>query len=845
MALGRAPAATRRVRVGPVVVRRRCGSGPQVLRDLSGDRVWAAAGRVAEAEKTCRTRGAAAADVISALVPLATPAERRRLLRARRDAYNGRVLTTVAGELLDVGPVAAYERARSELDRRWTELRTALTELDRATRATVHDRLTDPDFAASVELSVPGLLAEIRRSGRHRPGSARDRRRLLTVFRLLQRSATKPSPFARLAEATLLVPGAGRRPPHRRVRVDRQALDWVQHWVRGRGLRSVTPEQVWVTTNPTATVGEPAEGRVSWLVTGGPVDDLRTAACPDRLAGLLRRLRSPRRLRDLSPDGTVPDQLAALLRCGLLEVGLRPPGHGRQVLDGVLAALPATTGEDDADDLRAALRLLRDIEADPSPVPGALTAPARAGLERLATACGVSTAGTDRLLVTDDLVGVVDEPAPALDGEVLADLGRVKLIAPLLAPELPFQLAGTLAFRDRFGTDAVPLLTAYRWFVGSGRAAADAMVAESSRPLLRRTLELRAGLTDLLRALAAGSPGAHEVRLDGAELDRLADALPDEVPEWACAAWPVQFAGDRVVLNGLGCGYGRFAARVAAGLGGAPVGLLREWAGAADVGEPDALAVDVTARFGATANERPRLLPYSLAFPGHALECDPEARIDPGDCTVRVDPARGRLLLHSSALPGRPLVPVPQNATLTQLAPPFFRWLRRLGPATGSTLAFWDQVDGDVAAGSRGVRHYPRLVLGRLVLARRTWKVPPTALPAGADDAARTVGWHRWCAGTGVPRQFFVRAVTLPEPWDVVRGRASDEWVGQARSRSGSAVRKPVYVDLSQPRCWPEGTAGALTLTEPLPDPAALALRTHAAEYVIETSQPPRRRSRV
>ncbi|WP_167454775.1 lantibiotic dehydratase [Micromonospora arborensis] len=837
MALGRAPAPTRGVRVGPVVVRRRCQLGPQVLWDLAGDRAWTAAGRVAEAEVTCSARGAAAAEALSVLVPLAAPAERRRLLRARRDAYNGRALTSVTEDAWDVGSVAAYERARSELDQRWAELRTALEDLDRSTRTALHERLDDPDFAASVELSVPGLLAEIhRRERRHRPGSARDRRLLLTVFRLLQRTATKPSPFARLTEAALLIPGSGHQPPHRHVRVDRRALDWVEHWVRGRGLRSVAPDQLWVTTNPTATIDEPAEGRVSWLVTGGPADTIRTAACPDRLAGLLRRLRPPRRLCDLSPDGTVPDQLAALLRCGLLEAGLRPAGHGRHVLDGVLAALPTTTN-DGAGELGAALRLLRDIEVDPPPAPGALTAPVRAGLDRLATACGISTTGTDRLLVTEDLVRVVDEPAPALGEEILADLGRVQLIAPLLGPELPFQLAGMLCFRDRFGTDPVPLLTAYRWFLESGRAAMDTMVAESSHPLLRRTLGLRAELTHRLQTLAVRSAGADEIRLDGAELDRIADALPAELPEWSCAAWPVQLAGDRVVLNGLGCGYGRYAARIAAGLDDAPIGLLRDWAGAADAAEPDALAVDVTARFGATANERPRLLSYSLAFPGHALECDPEVRIDPGDCTVRVDPQHGRLLVHSRTLSGRSLLPVPQNATLTALAPPFFRWLRRLGPATGSTLAFWDQVDGGV--GAPGIRHYPRLVLGRLVLARRTWKVPPAALPAGADDAARTVAWHRWCAETGVPRRSFVRAVTLPDPWDVVRGRASDEWVGQARSRSGGAVRKPVYADLSQPRCWPEGSTEVLTFTEPLPDPAALGPGTRTAEYVIETSLPP------
>jgi hypothetical protein len=80
-----------------------------------------------------------------------------------------------------------------------------------------------------------------------------------------------------------------------------------------------------------------------------------------------------------------------------------------------------------------------------------------------------------------------------------------------------------------------------------------------------------------------------------------------------------------------------------------------------------------------------------------------------------------------------------------------------------------------------------------------------------------------------------VRASTLPDPWEVVRGHAPD----RRPSVSGSA-RKPIYVDLSQPLSWPLVRPGdtTLTFTEPLPDPLGRDPDDRVTEYLIETSQP-------
>jgi hypothetical protein len=816
------------LRLSPVLVRRRCRvAASDVLPGLGSDELWLAAHRFDEAAGRCRLLGGVLADRIAELVPAASADQRRLLLRAKRDAFNARPLSGTP----PVDGAAAYRLAVAERDRCAEALDRHAGELAAATPAALRSALADPDVAASVEMSVPGLVPAARDG--LGTTSARTRRRTLTLLRLVQRAATKPSPFARLTDSTVLLPGAADRPPRGHVRVDRRTVDWVRGWVRVSDPAALPADRVLLTTNPSAT---PADGRVSWLAGGG----VRSAGCPDGLAAMLVRLRTPTPLADLAPDGTVPPVLRQLIDCGLIEAGPSLPGWGRRTL--ATAAEVVGTGTEAAREISEALLALYEIEAQPAA--GPVTAAhardraeaAGAGVRRLAAACGLRDDGTDRLILTEDLVGVAASGGPRPTPRMLGDLARVQAIAPLLGAELPFQLAAAVCFRDRFGEAPVPLLTAFRWFAESGRQSADRMVAESTEPVLAEVLGLRSELAAGLAKLAAGADGADTVACDGDWLAELAGALPAAVAEWTNVAWPVQWAGELLVLNGISVGFGRFAARIAGTLDDTELARLRAEIAAA--APPDVVPVDIAARFGATANEHPPLLPAALAYPGSALECEPATRVDLSTVTLRV--AAGRLLATSTEFPGRTLLPVPHNATLPSLAPTLFRWLSRLGPSQGSTLALWDLVDA--AAARTGIRHYPRLTLGELVLCRQTWKVPDAELPA--DDGV--LSWWRWAERTGVPRRSFVRGTTLPDPWDVLRGLASDRRVQAARARTGGAVRKPAYVDLSQPLGRPHrGTAPGetLTFTEPLPDPLAATAGEHVAEYVLETSRPfhPRR----
>ncbi|GAT69279.1 lantibiotic dehydratase [Planomonospora sphaerica] len=863
-----------RVVLGPVVVRRRCLLPGSVLAGLGGDRVWRAAGAVADAELACSRRGGDLADRISALVPAAAKEERRGLLRARRDAFNSRpVGTGLPADPETAGLAAAYTDALAFRDAAGRELASALAELARTTGTVLETALGDPDLAWSVELSVPGLST----AGPIDPGPAagrRARRRALTLLRLVQRAASKPTPFARSATTTLLfrgagegfpLRGAGESPPRSHVRVRREVLDWTRRWIADGGYRYLRPDRMWLTVNPSATVADgDGDGglRVTWLVTGeNGTERFASARCGPDLVSFLRGVRDPVRLDALLAGGALPGVLTDLIGRGMLEVGPRLPSHGRRTLRAAAdAAVPARTagrddapspgaaGRDDGPSPRAvhdALCGLRDAEH--AAAHGGDTGTVRraaAGIGALARALGLDAGGIERAPVSEDVVGTgPDDGILRADPGLLADLGRVQRIVPLLGAELPFQLATATAFRRRFGPDPVPLLAAYRWFAESGRTESDALLADCSTGELAVVLDLRTRLFAGLRA-AAQQPGAEEVPCDPALLDALAADLPDAVLDLPCAAWPLQQAGERVVVNGVSSGYGRFAARFGAALDDRGMDELRHWAATAAAPHDDGVMVDISALLGATVNEHPLVLPAALSYPGRALECAPATRIDLSECVVQA--AGGRLLLFSDRFAGRPLFPVPHNSTLPTVAPGLYRWLSRFGPVSGTTLDLWDQVDAMVTAeapqASESVRHYPRLVLGRLVLGRRTWKVPGAALPAAEPGPAEAAAWHRWCARTGVPRRSFLRTVTIPDPWSVVRGLADKRAVLEARSPSGAAVRKPIYVDLSQPLCWPALAVApetTLTFTEPLPDPAATG-EGRAAEYVLETSRPPR-----
>ncbi|WP_036374446.1 lantibiotic dehydratase [Micromonospora sp. ATCC 39149] len=846
----------RDVRYGPATIVRRCRLPVGAIREFGDSPSWELAGEVAEATDRTRAAGRQLADRIADLVPAVPPQVRGGLLRLRRDAFNGRpprrsdVERAVGAE----PETAAYLAAREHRETAVARLADRMRQHADLTAATLTLLLANGDFAASVDLSVPELLPALTRPGGERTGldgplDSRRRRWAVTLLRMALRAATKPTPLHRFTESTLVVDGGQERPASGRISFESDLLARLGGWAVAGHPAPADPDHVWLTTNPTLSLTPAADGtRMRWVrIDASGAEQLVSARCPPEIAPLVVALRTPATVRQVvasvagpgATAGRLPRALDALVGRGVLELGLLRVGT--DVLDHTRAALAPET------EVAAALHDLAALRRAWSDRPGGR----RAALVRRATDLTARLSAALRMpaappVVIESLEGVraPSDDDPPVDAEALRDLAALQGLLPLLGGEVPIQIADAACFRQRFGTDPVPLFEAYQWHVRSGRAEASALLRRCDEPLLARVLALRTRMIDELRRLALTHAGQYEVSWSREAVEQLVDALPRAVPRWTCVSWVLQSAAGRHVVNGASSGYGRLAARMGSVIRDHELSTLRRWIDGADTDPEDALVVDIAAGLGASVNERPRLLTTALGYPGSALECDPQARIDPGGCVVRATP-QGRLVLESDRWPGRPLLPVPHNGTMPQLGPPLYRWLARFGPPLGATCQFWNLVDGPTTQGGRpAVRSYPRLRLGSLVLSRRTWKVDIARLPtlprSGTGSAEELVAWRRWCDETGVPRRSFVHPRTVPDTWDVVRGLAPFEEITQARSRAGDAARKPMYVDLSQPLSWPLVTqqSATVTFTEPLPDPDALPADAHIAEYIVETSRP-------
>jgi hypothetical protein len=133
-----------------------------------------------------------------------------------------------------------------------------------------------------------------------------------------------------------------------------------------------------------------------------------------------------------------------------------------------------------------------------------------------------------------------------------------------------------------------------------------------------------------------------------------------------------------------------------------------------------------------------------------------------------------------------------------------------------------------------GVRHLPRLMVGKVVLRRAVWMTRADRLPRRADaatDAAWMLRTAAWLAEHGIPERCFV---TVLDPATLARGGS-----GQGPSND----TKPTYVDftsmlllLGLERRLTEPTA-IVQVSEMVPDPGRIR-GERVAEYIVELNEP-------
>jgi hypothetical protein len=405
-----------------------------------------------------------------------------------------------------------------------------------------------------------------------------------------------------------------------------------------------------------------------------------------------------------------------------------------------------------------------------------------------------------------------------------------------------------------FGPGPHRLLTLYSAMsMPKARNALVARLVDLDAPIPRALRRLQ---DQVLGQVAPGTPGDTEVVIDPTRLRVMADQAPGWVSRWARVSWQVQRYTDgdgaeRLMLNSSAIGYGRTISRFCYSYEAAdPAAARFTEAVRRELAEPDTASVrsaDLSAVLGINANIHPALLSQYLRYPCGTPGGWPGTGISLEDCWARVNQGQLELTVGPN---GPPLRLIPLNFLLNELAPQLYRFLSFFSLGSLANLGWWDRVDQrQPSAGSdRGVRAYPRVRVGSVVVARRTWKLPPASLPpvAGQDGLAGYREIRRWQHELGLPDLVFSRQFTLSDPLVPID---PDQQRRNARSLvqfPSSATRKPALVDftsVTSVRAWQRTLSRVeddLTLQECLPLPGSQAgggvPDGRVREYLLETA---------
>ncbi|MFJ1745731.1 hypothetical protein ACIOJD_05730 [Streptomyces sp. NPDC088116] len=407
----------------------------------------------------------------------------------------------------------------------------------------------------------------------------------------------------------------------------------------------------------------------------------------------------------------------------------------------------------------------------------------------------------------------------------------------------------------------------YRAFAELPPAEASAVAAGVGDPHSERLRRLRQEFAELLRTelrecgdRAGGTgpspdsgpspssgPSPDEIRLDPARLRAFADRLPETLPPWRSAAYRVQFADGPhrrlAVVNGITTGQGVFFSRFCELLEPDRPDTWSLTEALRDrIAETTPRQCDITAVLGLNFNLHPRLSPYELVYPG-SVPHTPTDRTHPNshsltlaDLAVRPDPAR-RVLTLVNVRDGQPLDLVPLNFLYPAAAPALYRLLCAFAPTRTYRGGLWDQLDrADAVAGlttgrtgpPSAERSRPRVLLGDMVLDRRSWRTPTSAVPARdgleRQEAAALAEFDRWRTERGIPRHTFFRVSAPPAvaPGEHDLLAETRRWALEARS---ARLHKPHYLDARNPfllqvlarQLAESGDGGTVTFVECLP----------------------------
>lgn len=822
----------------PYLLFRRGTLGLDALADLAPARTWEL---LAEAEALrARRAGLAAelADAIHELVPVLPAEHRRDVLRLRRDVHNDRTPAHPEAAALLPEPCRAmfarWAEARATGDALIAEAEAGYpAELDVARKA-LAGVAVDEDFRRGVQLSGEDLHREVMSYAadpfdvRRKP--SRRRRAESTITSYAYRVVFKPSPFGSFTEIGAQPwqqAGSGRPEQAPRVvqtRLNIGLLAWLAHQLRrvdGAAdlVRVRLNNSLQLRGDRAVFVSRPLEGAAEAFAP----DRVVTARNSELVQVLVAELGGAERterdlLHRLVAAGLDPDAAARTLD-QLVQVGLCHRGIGLpdQTVGaaGLLAARLRALGTGQALDWAGILQRLQDVEDGYAAAPAArrteLLAELRELLDRFVAATGCRAPAPDamRTVVYED-VGTRGRAASWDPGLLERNRGHVELfqrLVPML-DDAGIEKLGLYRFATEqagVGPDGVPLVDLYRAFAELAPDGATAVMSGVGDPHVEQVRAARGRVLDLLRGALAADPDAAELVLDPARLRALVGSAPEVLPPWRSTAYRVQLdrSGDRplIVVNGVTTGHGVFFSRFCDLL--APeVPDSTVWdlgtAVRAHIAATAPRQTDITAALGLNFNLHPRLTPFELAYPGAVVRDGADGVLTLADLVVRPDPVHRRLLLVST-VDDEPIDLVPLNFLYPAAAPMLYRFLCAFAPTRTYRGGLWEQLDR--AGDGPGAARRPRVLLGDLVLDRRSWWFPVDELPALDGLERQELGalaeFDRWRRGAGVPRTAFFRLLAPPpEPAGRDVLDETRRWALAARS---ARLHKPHFVDAHNP----------------------------------------------
>lgn len=303
----------------------------------------------------------------------------------------------------------------------------------------------------------------------------------------------------------------------------------------------------------------------------------------------------------------------------------------------------------------------------------------------------------------------------------------------------------------------------------------------------------------------------------------------------------------RMVLNGTwtspGAAFSRFTHPFAAAGRDTLAGQVRAYT--AELGRRHQTVYASIAETGdINVNSHGRLTAYDILFPASCSQYASEQQLALRDLHATFDAHAGEFRIFSPRLNTR-VTPLHLGFSLVRMLPPLYQGL----VTTTERYPKFDLLtllEARLSAEQKtSIRHYPRVVLGHVILNRECWKMPVEAIPvreAGETLFAFCVKLNRWRADIGLPVACFRRVIPDSEIPLADDEPGEDEAREQTTRRLEKGLRKPFYLDFRNAlllsmfhtalKAFPPGTT--VTFEEILPTPEQHLLSRDGQSYATE-----------